>query len=948
LTAPPQTSADHGGLDASGSQVERLSAILETLARELHPERAGALRVQHDSSLERDLGIDSLARVELLLRLEKGFGLRLSEDALMTAETAADLLAALREASPAVTEEPEWRPAQTPSATSAPEEALTLLDVLAFHRQAHGERAHIHLIGAKPGVWTMTYGALWQGAQEIAAGLANEDLPRSSAVAIMLPTDEDFFQVFLGVLLAGCVPLPIYPPMRRTQIAEHLRRQAGILRNAETPLLITTPEATLFGRLIQAQVACVREVRSPGGLRRAVEAEIIPQLGGEDLALLQYTSGSTGDPKGVMLSHANLLANIRALGQALDVTSRDVVVSWLPLYHDMGLIGAWLGSLYFASPFVVMPPLTFLARPERWLKAIDRFRGTISPAPNFAYEFAVSKVRDEAIEGLDLSSWRVASNGAERVARQTVERFIERYGPHGFRAEAMTPMYGLAESAVALTTSPLGRGPHFDRVQRRDLANWGRAVPSSKAGAEQIDVVSCGVPLPGHEVRVVDTAGRELGDRQEGAIQFRGPSATQGYLRAPDKTRALIHDDGWLETGDRGYLAEGELYITGRIKDIIIRAGHNLYPDEVEDAVGDLEGIRKGQVAVFAVEDTASGSERLVILAECRQRDPAKRERLRHEVTILANDLIGTPPDEVVLAPPGTVVKTPNGKVRRSACRQLYESGRLGRPPPALWLQIVGLLQSSIAPQFRRWWQALAALLFAVRFQLCYRALAPIVFFGVILLPGLSRRRHLFRGAARLMLRLAGIAQDVEGLERLPEERPLVIAANHASYLDGLALAAALPIDTAFIAKRELVKGRIAGPFLRGLGTVFVERFDPAGGVESVNEAVRALETGESLTVFPEGTFDRRAGLRAFHIGAFVAACQAGVPVVPVGLSGTRGILRGESAFARRGRIRVSVGEAIQPTGGDWQAALALRDEARRAILALCREPDLIGEPTAI
>ena len=952
VTADHRNTPDRGRQDetdprAGSPQVERLSAIVEALAHELHPERAGSLRVQHDSSLERDLGFDSLARVELLVRLEQGFGVRLSEEALMNAETAADLLAALRTASPGTVGEPDWAPAQAPSAASAAAQALTLLDVLAFHRQAHGERPHIRLIGAKRDVWTMTYQELWQGAQEVAAGLAEFDLPQGSAIAIMLPTGEDFFQVFLGVMFAGCVPLPIYPPVRRTQIEDHLRRQAQILRNAQVPVLVTTPEAGLFGRLIRAQVVSVRAVVSVGALRRPVSTEIMPQLDGESLALLQYTSGSTGDPKGVMLSHGNLLANIRALGEALEVTSRDVVVSWLPLYHDMGLIGTWLGSLYYASPFVVMPPLMFLARPERWLWAIDRFGGTLSAAPNFAYEFALSKVADRAIEGLDLSSWRMASNGAERIARPTVERFIARYGPYGFRAEAMTPMYGLAESAVALTTSPLGRGPRFDRVRRQELVTKGRAVPAAADGPGQIDFVSCGVPLPGHEVRVVDPAGRELGDRQEGGIQFRGPSATQGYLRAPEKTAALFHD-GWLETGDKGYLVEGELYVTGRIKDIIIRAGHNLYPDEIEDAVGDLEGIRKGQVAVFASEDPHTASERLVVLAETRKRDPGKRERLRREVAELVSDLMGAPPDEVVLASPGAVVKTPNGKVRRSACRQLYESGRLGRPPPAFWLQMVGLLQASVVPQLRRWRQALAALLFAFRFQFFYRALAPAVFLGVALLPQLSGRRRLFRGAARLMLRLAGIAPHIEGLDVLPTTRPLVIAANHASYLDGLVLTAVLPFDFAFVAKRELAGGPIAGTFLKGLGTVFVERFNPAGGVETAHDIMRTLEAGESLAVFPEGTFDRRAGLRAFYVGAFAAACQTGVAVVPVGLSGTRGILRGVSAFARRGEIRVAVGPAIGPRGGDWHAALALRDETRAAILTLCREPDMIGEATAI
>jgi 1-acyl-sn-glycerol-3-phosphate acyltransferase len=261
---------------------------------------------------------------------------------------------------------------------------------------------------------------------------------------------------------------------------------------------------------------------------------------------------------------------------------------------------------------------------------------------------------------------------------------------------------------------------------------------------------------------------------------------------------------------------------------------------------------------------------------------------------------------------------------------------------------MVGLLRASIVPAFRRWGQTLAALLYAVRFQVCYRSMAPVVFLGVILLPGLARRRRFFRAAGRLMLRLAGIAPRVEGLRALPDKGPVMVLANHASYLDGLVLSAVLPLDFAFVAKRELVEGTISGSFLKGLGTVFVERIDPAGGIETAREIAAALEAGETLVMFPEGTFDRRPGLRAFHVGAFVAACQAGVAMVPVGLAGTRGILRGDSGFARPGRIVVAVGPTIAPQGDDWQAALRVRDAAREAILALCREPDLLGEPTAI
>lgn len=925
---------------------ERLSRVLRDLASELRPQAPRPPVVRPDSSLERDLGIDSLARVELVLRLERAFDLRVAEAEVMEAETPADLLRLLERAAPGATVEATWTTAIAPEATEGlPDAIATLSEALAFHVQAHPERPHIRLLHAEPGETTLSYGDLWAGAQAVAAGLCDRGLGPGAAVGIMLPTCADFFYAFFGALLAGGVPVPIYPPLRRSQIAEHLRRQARILANAQAPILITSAEAKLFGRLVRAQVPDLRELASVAELRTRGVPEAWPQIGPERLALVQYTSGSTGDPKGVMLSHGNLLANIRGLRDALAVTSRDVVVSWLPLYHDMGLIGTWLGSLCCACPFVVMPPLVFLARPERWLQAIHRQRGTLSAAPNFAYELCLRRIEDRDIAGLDLSSWRMAGNGAERVSFATVTQFAERFARYGFRADAMTPMYGLAESAVALTVSPLGRGPRHERVRRASLAAQGRAVAAKPGDRHVVDLVSCGRPLPSHEVRVVDAQGRELGDRQEGRIEFRGPSATAGYMRAPDKTAALIRD-GWLDSGDTGYIAEGELFVTGRIKDIIIRAGRNLYPDEIEDAVGDLRQVRKGRVAVFASEDRRSGTERLIVLAETRVRDPAARAALRAEIAGVIAELSEVPPDEIVLARPGSVLKTANGKVRRAACRALYERGRTGRPPPALWRQVAGLLQASVVPEMRRARRAAAAFLFAASFQAVYRLLAPVVFLGVVLLPTLAGRRRLFHWSARAMLRLLGLRPQVRGREHLPADRRCVLVANHASYIDGLVLAAVLPPGFAFVAKRELVPTPIAGRFLKALGTAFVERFDPSGGVEDARRLLAALGESRTLVVFPEGTFDRRPGLRSFHMGAFVIAAESGVPVIPVGVQGTRAVLRDDSRFARRGRIGVTFAPALRPRGSDWKAALELRDRAREAVLARCGEPDLVDQPT--
>ncbi|MEK7738192.1 MAG: AMP-binding protein, partial [Pseudomonadota bacterium] len=330
---------------------------------------------------------------------------------------------------------------------------------------------------------TLGYGELLSAAEAVAHGLLRRGLAAGATVAIMLPSGPDFFRAFFGALLAGGVPVPLYPPARASQIEEHLGRQAGILESCQASFLLVTAEVRLPGRLLQARVEGLSQVLTLVELVKPAEpmtdqpAPALPPLAAHDTAFLQYTSGSTGDPKGVVLSHANLLANIRAWSRAIALSPTDVVVSWLPLYHDMGLIGAWLGSLYNGLPLVLMSPLDFLARPQRWLWAIHRYRGTVSAAPNFAYEMCARRIPDEELAGLDLSCWRLAANGAEPVSDQTLTRFAERFAPYGFSAAALAPVYGLAECTVGLAVPPPGRGARIERVERARLEDDGLAVP---------------------------------------------------------------------------------------------------------------------------------------------------------------------------------------------------------------------------------------------------------------------------------------------------------------------------------------------------------------------------------------------------------------------------------------------------------------------------------------
>ncbi len=919
---------------------ESVLELVRALVIELHPDFVDYRLVQLDSDLDRDLALDSLSRAELLLRLNRKFKVQLPERLIGEANCPRDLVDAILAAGAAVA--PASTPPAPPAALEAveePIEARTLIDALAQHAERHGAREHVLLWRPEGPAEPLTYRELYDAARAAAGGLIERGVGRGERVAIMLPTGRDFFVAFFAVLFCGAIPVPIYPPFRLAQIEDHLRRQAGILSNAEASALVTNAEIRVVGTLLYGLVAALRHIVTIQDLSGTapISAPLPPSP--ETTALIQYTSGSTGDPKGVVLTHGNLLANIRAMGAVLKASSADRVVSWLPLYHDMGLIGCWLGSLYYGAQALIMSPLSFLADPARWLWAIDSHKATISAAPNFAYELCLKAIDDTKISGLDLSSLRAMMNGAEPVSPTSITRFAQRFAPYGFRPEAMTPVYGLAENAVGLAFPPLGRGPLIERVDRKALDRGGVARIADPGADSVISLVACGRPLPHHEIRIVDDAGREAPERQEGRIQFRGPSATHGYFQNPEKT-AVLFDGDWLETGDRGYIAGGDVFITGRIKDLIKRAGRNIYPQELEEAVGSLEGTRKGCVAAFPAIDMRAGTERLIILAETRLTDDAKRESLRRKIIDASQALLDLAPDEVVLVAPHTIPKTSSGKIRRSAARAMFESGQLQRKGRSPQWQLVRIALSSVAPRLRRLSTNVAIWAYNAYAWSALAAIGAFVWSCVLLTPKRIWRHRLVSAAARLFFRLIGCPLTITRDAPVPQENAILIA-NHSSYLDSAVVVATCPGVLSFVAKEELAHQRVAGPFLRRLGAIFVRRTDPAGGVADARAAVQSARAGVRLVWFPEGTFSRMPGLLPFHIGAFSTAAQLGFPVAPIAISGTRSILRSDSWLFRRGPIAVHIGAPIAPEGDDFQAAVALRDVTRQKILAHCGEPDL-------
>jgi acyl carrier protein len=918
----------------------QLLSIIDALVAEVRSGRRTQAGL--DDRLDKDLGLDSLARVELLTRIENAFDVRLGDEVLGAAETPRDLLAAVAAAAPATAQAADgkaaWQ-APEPVAEGNPDSAATLVEVLQWHARQHPERPHVRFQRSATETDTLSYGQLLAAARQVAAGLRDIGIVPGQCVALMLPTGLEFFHSFYGILLAGAIPVPIYPPTRPGQIEDHLRRQAVILQNCEAAALVSFDAARMVARILSGLVPTLRAVTTPEELRAAGEAAAPADHRGQgsEIAFIQYTSGSTGNPKGVTLDHGNLLANIRAWGQAVELKPADVVVSWLPLYHDMGLIGAWLGSLYHACPLVLMSPLDFLARPERWLWAIHQHRGTVTAAPNFAFELCLRHLDPVRLQGLDLSSWRYAANGAEPVGAETLARFAAAFRPYGFRADALAPVYGLAECSVGLAVSPPGRGPLIDRVEREALAA-GQALPAAADDIHALPLVACGRPLPGHEVRIVDESGKELPPRRVGRLEFRGPSATRGYYRNAEATARLIRD-GWLDSGDLAYLADGDIVIAGRVKDMIIRGGRNLYPYELEEAVGAIPGVRRGCVAVFGAAVAGQGTEKLVVVAESRETDSAARQELIRRINGLTVDLLGTPPDDVVLAPPHAVLKTSSGKIRRAATRDIYCGPGFGAGGRAPWLQVLRLGVAGSWQGLRSGLRRGGDLLYGAYAWCVYGLLALAAVPGILLLPGAGLRWRFAGAIARACMGLCGIRLRVEGLEHARRQAGVFVA-NHASYVDAIVLAAALPMPVTFVAKQELAAHPFAGPLLRRLGAAFVERFDARQGVDDVRR-LAGRDATRPLFFFAEGTFTRQSGLRTFRLGAFQIAVQNGLAVTPVALAGTREILRDESWLPRRATVSVTLCAPLAATGEGWQAALQLRDATRREILKYCGEPDL-------
>jgi fatty-acyl-CoA synthase len=504
----------------------------------------------------------------------------------------------------------------------------------------------------------------------VARALREAGLRRGDLVAVVLADAEQFLTALFGASIAGVTPASLYPPATR-DLARYMELTAAVLRASGARAVMTTAALAPWFEEARATCPALSLVLSRESLDApALEPDTLPSI--DDIAFVQFTSGSTSSPKGVALTHANLSANIDAFAgpSGVDASAEDVGVSWLPLNHDMGLVGMAIGSVYTARRCVLLPPPAFVKRPAEWLRAMTRHRGTISFAPNFAYDLCVRRVKD--LDGLDLSSWRVAGCGAEPIHAPTLTAFAEKFAAAGFRDTSFLPCYGLAEHVLAATFPPRGRRPRTDHVSADELTRRRLAVPHD-GEQSSVSFVSCGSALPGHRIQIVGDDGRPLPERHVGEILLAGPSVMLGYYGQDALTAQTIRD-GWLRTGDLGYLSGGELFVCGRAKDIIIVNGRKYHPQDLEWAVDALGGVRRGRVVAFGAAESGR-ADRVVIVVEPSGTVPA--DVLTDSIRRQIGDLFGLYVDDVAVVRSGTVGRTTSGKVQRAATKARYERGEL-------------------------------------------------------------------------------------------------------------------------------------------------------------------------------------------------------------------------------------------------------------------------------
>lgn len=546
-------------------------------------------------------------------------------------------------------------PAHVRSELVCAPKANSLVEVLREAAAQSPDKLYLNLLDSANKPKELTFKAVLEGAERWARWLCAKKVERGTRVAVLLPTGEDFLFAFFGAQMAGATPVPLAFPLALGNHEPYVLSLAKIVASASPKLFVTVPNLEAPARkLLETIPGC--ELFLPAQVTEAPPAAF-PEVRPDDVALVQYASGRVNAPTGAVLTHRHVLSNVYGLGTALKLTADDVALTWVPLVHDMGLIGGLFTSLYWRCPLVVMPPQTFLMHPYLWLKNITQYKVTLAAAPNAGYQLCVKRVQERHLKDIDLSRWRLALNGAETVHPSTVQAFCEKFAAVGFDPKAMYPTYGLAENTLA-TACPDPETPY--RTEQLE---------------GQAPVASLGGPLAGQELAVVDEHNQVVGERVEGEVVVKGACVMREYLGNPDATHHAIDEKGWLHTGDLGFITEGRLCLTGRKKDMVIKMGRNYYPSDVEGLLAAFPRLAGGKAMAFASPNLTEGTEDLILVVESDPLDEAARKALATELNAELLGKIGIRADKVVTMAKGGMGSL--DRARRAELRRLYLEGNL-------------------------------------------------------------------------------------------------------------------------------------------------------------------------------------------------------------------------------------------------------------------------------
>jgi acyl-CoA synthetase (AMP-forming)/AMP-acid ligase II len=549
----------------------------------------------------------------------------------------------------------------------------TVPQILIQHLQENPDRVAVHRLQPedhKP----VTYRDLMTGAAGYGKTLEEAGIQPGEVVVLILQHGEDLIYAFFGAIMHGAIPAIMPFLTEKLQPDRYRRSLASLIAVTKPAVVVTYPE--FMGEVLTAtgENDSVRAVVNTDQVKRTKETDLAAFAGlsrsPDDLLLLQHSSGTTGLQKGVALSHKAVLNQVRSYAQAIDMTPEDVVVSWLPLYHDMGLIAGFIMPILLRAPLVLMSPFDWVRAPYRLLRAVSDYQGTLTWLPNFAYNFCAQKIRDRDLEGVDLSSWRAVINCSEPMRWRSHQLFLQRFEPYGLKPQALATCYAMAENVFAVTQGGVEGPVKVDEVEMRALQEQDRAIASDGKG-RSAKMLSAGQPIENTEVRVVDSEGRDLPERQVGEIALRSNCMLTEYFHRPNLTEKAFQN-GWYLTGDLGYIAEGELYVTGRRKEIIIVGGKNIYPQDLEELVGEVPGVHPGRVVVFGIFNEEIGTEEVVVVAEADTPDAQERKRIEGKIRACVNQGADVAVRYIKVVDRGWLVKTSSGKMGRNLNREKY------------------------------------------------------------------------------------------------------------------------------------------------------------------------------------------------------------------------------------------------------------------------------------